>query len=891
MASSPFTHMGRPEALSIGLALLLCGSLSAAEDAGLTLVCRPNNDLHRVLQENGLACERTASVREGIDHTPAGGALLVLADGYPKQTTELPAGFLDAVKIKRLRVYVEYPSALSELTFERPRGTLWERAVVSSDFFGEGLARLRILAIHDCTFLPTRATNAHIAVARVAGFDTAVYGLPKEAFPILFEHPQGDVLVATTKLSQFVSARYAPTAAWRTIWQGILRWLCPKGALPQLEWTPSVRPSYAKQQTLPNDVERRAVRRGVAWFKNGRLLVHPEWEVELEKRRKSFRDGVAPGPERDWPIGDGKHGILEGYSSVIYHDGTQPMRWYRRNDCTGESAMALAFGGEVFDNAEYRRIAANLNDFIYDDSVFAKGPRGNPESPTYGLLSWSDNPPADGIYYGDDNARSLLGTMACAALLDSTRWDEGLLRCVLANLRTSGRLGFRTGRLDERGLQAHGWRHYFNGRPVFFAPHYEAYLWACYLWAYRHTGYELLLQRAKSAISMTMKAYPDQWRWTNGIMQERARFLLPLAWLVRVEDTPEHRAWLRTMAKELLANQAPCGALREELGEAGKGAYGPPRSNEDYGKHEATLMQANGDPVCDLLYTTNFAFIGLHEAAAATGERLFTEASDKLANFLCRIQVRSEDHPELDGAWFRAFDFDRWEYWASNADAGWGAWSIESGWTQGWITAVLAMREMRTSLWDLTAQSQVKRLMPKLRPHMIPDDALVRAPKPMDHLARGKTVRLQTPYDLRYPGGGPLGLVDGILGRADHTDPAWHGFEGPDLHATIDLGGTSLVRSLRSTYLQSRGVGIFLPVEVVYAVSTDGKEFRTVATVGHDVSLEVAKPLTRAFETTLQRPTQARYVRVVAKSIGMIPQGHRAAGRKAWLFADEIVVR
>ena len=62
-----------------------------------------------------------------------------------------------------------------------------------------------------------------------------------------------------------------------------------------------------------------------------------------------------------------------------------------------------------------------------------------------------------------------------------------------------------------------------------------------------------------------------------------------------------------------------------------------------------------------------------------------------LAEFLCRIQIRSEKHPELDGGWFRAFDFKRWEYWASNGDAGWGAWSIETGWTQSWITAVLGL--------------------------------------------------------------------------------------------------------------------------------------------------------------------------------------------------------
>jgi len=90
-----------------------------------------------------------------------------------------------------------------------------------------------------------------------------------------------------------------------------------------------------------------------------------------------------------------------------------------------------------------------------------------------------------------------------------------------------------------------------------------------------------------------------------------------------------------------------------------------------------------------------------------TGDAGMREAADRLARFLCLIQVSSERHPELDGAWFRAFDYRRWDYWGSNADAGWGAWSIESGWTQAWITSVLAMRQMQTSLWDLTANSRI----------------------------------------------------------------------------------------------------------------------------------------------------------------------------------------
>jgi hypothetical protein len=35
---------------------------------------------------------------------------------------------------------------------------------------------------------------------------------------------------------------------------------------------------------------------------------------------------------------------------------------------------------------------------------------------------------------------------------------------------------------------------------------------------------------------------------------------------------------------------------------------------------------------------------------------------DRLADFLVRIQIRSESHSELDGAWYRGFDFEKWDY-------------------------------------------------------------------------------------------------------------------------------------------------------------------------------------------------------------------------------------
>jgi hypothetical protein len=149
------------------------------------------------------------------------------------------------------------------------------------------------------------------------------------------------------------------------------------------------------------------------------------------------------------------------------------------------------------------------------------------------------------------------------------------------------------------------------------------------------------------------------------------------------------------------------------------GRYPPPRSNEAYGTNEASLIAKNGDPVSDLLYTTNFAFLGLHEASYILKDPKIKESVDLLAKFLCRIQVKSDKHPEINGGWMRAFDYEKFEHWGSNADAGWGAWVIESGWTQGWITTILSLRELNTSVWDLTKNSHINKHYTNLQKEML----------------------------------------------------------------------------------------------------------------------------------------------------------------------------
>ena len=167
-----------------------------------------------------------------------GSGVLILAEGYPEKTTQLDAGVFHKAAEKSLRLYVEFPSLVPGLQVGEPRSiakgyyqNLLERVFVASDAFSPSLEKLAILDFHDAWYVPLETANADLVLARAAGFDKAVYGLPTEGVkPILFKAPGGEVLVAATKLSRFVTARYAPVESWGIVWSWILKWLYPEGA-------------------------------------------------------------------------------------------------------------------------------------------------------------------------------------------------------------------------------------------------------------------------------------------------------------------------------------------------------------------------------------------------------------------------------------------------------------------------------------------------------------------------------------------------------------------------------------------------------------------------------------------------------------------------------------
>ena len=305
----------------------------------------------------------------------------------------------------------------------------------------------------------------------------------------------------------------------------------------------------------------KALSQGANWYLDSRLLVAGDWQHLVEKYTHKNGEGVVfPAVDPSFKTGDGSYGILEGHASFINKDGSQPVRWWLRADCQAETAFALSSAAFILNKPYYDTIARNLLRFLYRTSNLRQGERNDPASPSFGLIGWATTDPD--AYYGDDNARVLLGSIGASANMYTSEWYSYIVEGILGNFRTAGLYGFRGPWFRDAAMQKTNWKALSQRDIINVHPHYESWLWALYLWLYDKTKYEPLKDKAKAAITITMEKFPE-WKWTNGIQQEYARMLLPLAWLVRVEDTPRHRNWLKLVALTLLKDMDESGAIKD----------------------------------------------------------------------------------------------------------------------------------------------------------------------------------------------------------------------------------------------------------------------------------------------------------------------------------------
>jgi hypothetical protein len=157
-----------------------------------------------------------------------------------------------------------------------------------------------------------------------------------------------------------------------------------------------------------------------------------------------------------------------------------------------------------------------------------------------------------------------------------------------------------------------------------------------------------------------------------------------------------------------------------------------------------------------------------------------------------------------------------------------------------------------------------------------------------EHLAYGKKVTLISPDTAAINSEEAKMLTDGKRGSHDY-DNNWVIFAGKNLEAVIDLEEVKKVRKIGSGYYQLGFWLRLLPVGVDYYTSTDGKKFEQVANMVNTLPIDQYGGYLREFNAEFTE-RDARYIKIIARSMGNTPGWHPGAGRPANMLIDEIVV-
>lgn len=142
----------------------------------------------------------------------------------------------------------------------------------------------------------------------------------------------------------------------------------------------------------------------------------------------------------------------------------------------------------------------------------------------------------------------------------------------------------------------------------------------------------------------------------------------------------------------------------------------------------------------------------------------------------------------------------------------------------------------------------------------------------------------------QYAAGGKLALIDGIRGDINWRKGEWHGYQGQNFEAIIDMKSPQQITSLSSTYLQDSRSWILMPEKVEYYASMNNKDFILLKTIDNTIDPKDEKVQAKDFETEIL-PTEARYIKVKAYYFGKLPEWHQGAGGEAYIFIDEISVK
>jgi hypothetical protein len=413
---------------------------------------------------------------------------------------------------------------------------------------------------------------------------------------------------------------------------------------------------------------------------NGRRMSNPTIDTAAVIRANLGwfqKSGIMRPADGFWGVGerivlmpDHKAGMLqEKFSSATRLAPGVRVIENRRPDCNVQAALLFDLAAEALDDPALKPVADGILDYLLNRSCLADR---NPESPTFGLWGWA-NPDHRAEYWMDDNA-----WVAMALLMLARRGRPELRAPGLAAARAL----CRHARFLMRHVSEHGKDAPLPAVPVLglqLNPHWMGLVTMALAHAAAddpETDYAGVVQQYYAHCL----AGPSAWDSHSVAAARRLPWALSeYTYLSLTASVAGHHFRMtpvldiaRHACELLVREQAPDGHFRAEHYEAPEGTH-----------------------LADLIYTQNWATLGLYHGARALDAPGLMQACQRSLEFLARIQDASPE-PWLQGCWRGLYDTQAGTWGGGDRIEG-GQGSLYSGWTNAPIALAFLMERLQLS--------------------------------------------------------------------------------------------------------------------------------------------------------------------------------------------------
>jgi len=152
-------------------------------------------------------------------------------------------------------------------------------------------------------------------------------------------------------------------------------------------------------------------------------------------------------------------------------------------------------------------------------------------------------------------------------------------------------------------------------------------------------------------------------------------------------------------------------------------------------------------------------------------------------------------------------------------------------------------------------------------------------------------IELVSKSNAQYSADGSQSLIDGVYGDIDWRKGNWLGFQPQDFECVVDMKSEKEINFMSLNCLQDTRSWIVFPKTVYFYGSLDNNNFNLIDSIQNQVNADDYKTQTHKFEKQLDQKTHFRYIKIVAKNFGQLPEWHQGKGEDAFIFVDELEIK